>query len=200
MSAHIDGVFFINLDRRSDRLKEFLGEMEILDLLSERFSAIDRSPGIVGCGYSHLAVLKLAKERGYRNVLIFEDDFELLVTKGEFWKQIRLFFDTIIDYDVVMLSYNIEKSEPFNDICFRVLSASTASGYIVNSRFYDKLIELYDKSFPLLESTRKHWIYANDQVWKTLQPLSKWYGFSVRLGKQRRSYSDNSLQIMDFGC
>ena len=199
MSAHIDGVFFINLDRRVDRLAEISEELSLMGIEGERFSAVDRSPGILGCGLSHLSVLKLARERGYRNVLIFEDDFTFLVSKQVFWRQIRMFFDTIVDYDVVMLSYNAEESMNHNELCFRVLSASTASGYIVNSRFFDALIRLYEEAMPLLESTGKHWIYANDQVWKRLQPDAKWYGFCLRLGKQRRSYSDNSLQVMDFG-
>ena len=199
MSAHIDGVFFINLDRRVDRLAEISEELSLMGIEGERFSAVDRSPGILGCGLSHLSVLKLARERGYRNVLIFEDDFTFLVSKEVFWRQIRMFFDTIVDYDVVMLSYNAEESMNHNELCFRVLSASTASGYIVNSRFFDALIRLYEEAMPLLESTGKHWIYANDQVWKRLQPDAKWYGFCLRLGKQRRSYSDNSLQVMDFG-
>ena len=77
MSAHIDGVFFINLDRRVDRLAEISEELSLMGIEGERFSAVDRSPGILGCGLSHLSVLKLARERGYRNVLIFEDDFTL---------------------------------------------------------------------------------------------------------------------------
>jgi len=197
MSAHIDGVFYINLDRRPDRLAEISEELSLLGLSAERFPGIDRKPGILGCGLSHLGVLKLARARGYRNVMIFEDDFTLLVTKNEFWRQIRLFFDTVLDYDVVMLSYNVEKSVPYNDLCFRIESATTASGYIVNSQFFDALISLYEEAMPLLESTSQHWFYANDQVWKRLQPGAKWYGFCLRLGKQRRSYSDNSLQMMD---
>ena len=200
MSAHIDGVFYINLDKRDDRNAEVLLEFDKVGLAVERFSGIEMKPGIVGCGYSHLAVLKLARERGYKNVLIFEDDFEFLVSKSEFWKQINQFFSSNVDYDVLMLSYNLEKSAPVNDIFFKVLAATTASAYIVNSCFYDELITLYEKNMPLLLATGQHWIYANDQIWKSLQPLRKWYGFCVRIGKQRRSYSDNSLQIMDFGC
>jgi hypothetical protein len=94
-----------------------------------------------------------------------------------------------------MLSYNLIKSEPHpnTNIKFldKVIEAQTASGYIVNNSMYDKLIELYEWAIPLLESTKQHWIYSNDQIWKKLQKNNKWYCFTTRIGKQRPSYSDN---------
>lgn len=191
-NTHFGGVFYINLERREDRRVEIEKELEGAGLQFERFNAFDRKPGIVGCGLSHLAVLKEARDRGLPNVLIFEDDFEFLVNKEEFWTKINTFFDMRIPYDVLMFSYNIESSTPFNDLVCIVGAATTASAYVVNSYFYDALIELYEENFPLLESTGKHWIYANDQIWKKLQPKARWYAFNTRLGRQRGSYSDNS--------
>jgi GR25 family glycosyltransferase involved in LPS biosynthesis len=156
--------------------------------------------GIVGCGYSHLAVLKAARSLGLKNVLILEDDFEFLVSKSDFQKALSDFFALDIHYDVLMLSYNIQRAQPFNGIVQRVYEAQTASGYIVNSAFYDRLIDLYETHIPLLEQTGMHWIHANDQIWKQLQgDASAWYAFNTRLGRQRASYSDNSLQFMDYG-
>lgn len=196
---NLGGVFYINLEKRKDRLLQIENELTTYGLPFERFEAIEMKPGIVGCGYSHLAVLKEARERGLPNVLIFEDDFEFIVDKTEFWSQINRFFEMRIPYDVLMFSYNIESSSPFNDLVFKVEAATTASAYLVNSYFYDDLIDLYDENIPLLKSTGKHWIYANDQIWKKLQPAAKWYAFNTRLGRQRGSYSDNSLEFMDRG-
>lgn len=193
------GVFFINLAKRVDRRKLIEAEMEKMDIEAERFEGIERSPGIVGCGYSHLSVLKEARDRGYKNVLIFEDDFEFVVDKETFWNELQQFFRSGVQYDVLMLSYNIEKAEKFNNQVDKIIAMTTASGYIVNSNFIDKLIELYEENLPLLEQTGKHWLYANDQVWKQLQPQSQWFAFKRRLGRQRGSYSDNSLQWMDYG-
>lgn len=195
----LGGVFFINLAKRADRRVLIEGELEKMDIEAERFEGIERSPGIVGCGYSHLSVLKEARDRGYKNVLIFEDDFEFIVDKETFWNEIRSFFRSGVEYDVIMLSYNIEKAESFNDQLHKIIAMTTASGYIVNSNFLDTLIELYETNLPLLEQTGKHWLYANDQVWKQLQPQSRWFAFKKRLGRQRGSYSDNSLQWMDYG-
>ena len=99
-----------------------------------------------------------------------------------------------------MLSYNLIKSSMTFEIPFltKVLEVQTASGYIVNESIYDKLIELYEYALPLLNSTRQHWIYANDQIWKQLQLTSNWYCFTKRLGKQRASYSDNDKSFCDY--
>jgi hypothetical protein len=132
-------------------------------------------------------------------VLIFEDDFEFVVTPDEFWKAINGFFAKGLRYDVLMLSHLIKKSFPFDNDLVKVNEAQTASGYLVNSYFYDVIIDLYEKNLPILETTGKHWIYANDQIWKEIQASYTWYGFIKRLGRQRASFSDNSLEFMDRG-
>jgi GR25 family glycosyltransferase involved in LPS biosynthesis len=124
---NIDRMYYINLDRRGDRRGEVEAEFTKMGLTVERFSAIDRKPGIVGCGLSHLAVLKLARERGLKNVLIFEDDFQFLITKAEFEELLTDFFTSSVAYDVVMLGYSLEQKAEFNDMVHKVVSASTAS-------------------------------------------------------------------------
>jgi GR25 family glycosyltransferase involved in LPS biosynthesis len=191
--------FYINLDRRKDRREEFMKEAELLGFPVERFPAIARTPGILGCGLSHLAVLKLARERKLPAVLIFEDDFQLLVSPEEFRRQITTVLEQEASWDVLMLSYNLNAFVPHSPHLLKVLDCQTASGYIVHSRFYDTLINLYETAMPALEKTGRHWDYANDQVWKQLQPKAAWYAFKTRLGKQRPSFSDNSGSHTDYG-
>ena len=171
MSHHIAKIIYINLERRSDRLHEITEELTTFNLEGERFNAISNSNGIVGCGYSHLEVLKLAKQRGYKNILILEDDFTFLIPKEQFEKELAMLFEHNIPFDVCMLAYNLMESEAsvHGPFLKRVLSAQTASAYLVNSTYYDKLIDLYDVAIPVLEKTGQHWIYANDQIWKRLQ-------------------------------
>jgi len=191
--------FYINLDRRKDRREEFTREAAALGFPVERFPAIERSPGILGCGLSHLAVLKLAKERQLPAVLIFEDDFELLVSPEEFKNQLTAAIAEEGSWDVLMLSYHLNASAPHSDRLLKVLDGQTASGYIVHSRFYDTLISLYESAMTSLEKTGRHWDYANDQVWKQLQPKAAWYAFKTRLGRQRASFSDNTGTFMNYG-
>jgi glycosyl transferase family 25 len=204
MSHHIDKIFYINLKTRPDRKAEIEQDLQNFGLEAERFEAIHTPDfGIYGCGLSHLAVLKLAKERNYRNVLILEDDFEFLVTKDEFQDQLQQFFASSREYNVCMLAYDVRE----RDTSFphdagnveRLLFAQTAAGYLVNCNYYDKLIELYESALPQLIETRRHWDYANDIVWRSLQQNDKWFYFTNRIGKQRASYSDNSGKFADYG-
>lgn len=194
MSKNIDHIFYINLDKRTDRREHIELELAKYNLTAERYSAISTPhSGIIGCSISHLNVLKLAKERGYKNVLILEDDFEFLITKEEFEETMRLFFEDKIDFDVTMLSYIIQESEELPNCNYlrKVLNGQTASGYLVNGKYLDVLIELYEYSTKELERTNEHWLYGNDACWKTLQPTGKWYYFIQKIGKQISDYSDN---------
>jgi glycosyl transferase family 25 len=199
---NIDHIFYINLDRRQDRRNEIEAELAAMNIIAERFSAIPHNSGIVGCTQSHLAVLKLAKSRGYRNVLIFEDDFTFIVKKQAFDSYIEDFFKGNIPFDVLMLAYNINEGRietvSNNLIVNRILSASTASGYLVSKHYLDTLIELYEWAIPLLESTQHHWLYANDRAWSSLQLRDIWYALPEKIGKQRAGWSDNAECWMDY--
>ena len=200
MSHNIYKIFYINLDKRTDRREQIEEELRKYGLEGERYSAIHTpEAGIVGCGYSHLNVLKLAKERGYKNVLILEDDFEFVVPKEVVEDSLQRFFDASIPYDVLLISYIIQKSEDVPKYPFlrKIIDGQTASGYLVDQHYYDVLIQLYEWAIPLLESTGSHWEYANDLVWKRLQPDGNWFYFTKRLGVQRPSYSDNKQTFVD---
>ena len=202
MSHNIDKIIFINLEKRKDRLLEIENELDKFNLEYERFNAIEHECGIVGCGFSHLAVLKIAKEKNYKNILILEDDFTFIVTKEEFEMELNRFFNNVSEYDVCMISCNVKEKETIDKLPFidRIIFGQTASGYIVNNHYFDKLIELYEYNIPLLEKTREHWTYANDIVWKQLQEKDKWFFINKRIGKQRAGYSDNNERYCDYDC
>ena len=203
MSNNIDKIIYINLERRKDRKEHIENELHNYGLNFERYEAIEIKVGCnqsqVGCNISHLNVLKLARERNYKNILILEDDFTFIVSKEEFENQLTLFFNENIDYNVCMLSYNLNDSEKTNyDFIVKALDVQTASGYIVNSNYYDKLIALYEWAYPILSATGEHWIYANDQVWKRYQRDDKFYCFTLRIGKQMDGYSDNAGSFVSY--
>jgi GR25 family glycosyltransferase involved in LPS biosynthesis len=200
MSHNIDHIFFINLDKRPDRLAEIEEELKAYDLTAERFAAhYHPTIGLVGCTKSHVACLKMAKERGYKRVLILEDDFHFLVDKVTMEEQLSLLFDQQVPFDVCMLAYNLIRGEPSTEYPFlqRVREAYTASAYIIQDHYYDTLIHLWEWANPQLEATNHHWIYANDQIWKQLQEKDTFYCYTMRLGKQRPSFSDNNGNFVD---
>jgi len=200
--SKIDGIIYINLDKRTDRRQEIEDEFARYGIQAERFSAIETPRrGIVGCTYSHLAVYKLAKERGYKNVLIFEDDFVFMATKAAFYRNLQQLLDSSIDYQLCMLAYNNTQSPKPTQYPFlmKTVEAQTASAYLVHHTFYDRIIELFEWAAHLLEETNEHWNYANDQVWKKYQndETIGWYCFKERIGKQQDGYSDNSEQFIE---
>ena len=65
--------YLINLDDQPDRLENSKKVLESINQPFERFPGIKHSRGIVGCGMSHLKLLKRIKPRN----LILEDDIEL---------------------------------------------------------------------------------------------------------------------------
>jgi glycosyl transferase family 25 len=203
MSHNIDHIFYINLAHRQDRRTEIERELDGFGLKYERFEAI-HTPGCgsIGCSYSHLGVLKLARERGYKNVLILEDDFKFVVSKSEFEDGLAALFGLPEQFDVCMLGYNLQRGEVLPNLPWltKVYEAQTTSAYLVHNSMYDHLIDLYEWSSPLMDSTREHWNYACDQSWKRYQSGANWYCFTKRMGIQRPSYSDATDRFEDYQC
>lgn len=197
---NIEAVFYINLESRQDRKQNIESELNILGIKYERFNAIPTPGfGILGCGLSHLAVIELAKQRGYQNVLILEDDTHFVLNREEINQVLNRFFSQNIEYNVLFLSYVIYQGEKTEySFLTRGLHTTTATAYIVNSNYYDQLIELYRFSTKRLEQTREHWNYANDLVWKDLQSKDKWYCIHPIIAIQQSGYSDNSMSYQDY--
>ena len=82
MTENISHIFYINLEKRIDRRIQIEDELTKMGFKFERFNAIENTHNGLGCCYSHLKIIKTAKERGYKNVLIFEDDFIFEVSKN----------------------------------------------------------------------------------------------------------------------
>ena len=186
MSHSIDKIVYINLDKHIEKRNLIENQLRYFALPFERFSAINNPYYGIGCAESHLAVLKMAREKKYKNILIFEDDFVFTVTKEEFENEMTNLFTQVPDFDVCMLAYNLQKGDVSQEYPFLLknIEAQTTSAYLVNHTIYDDLINLYEESNVLLEKTKQHWIYANDQIWKPMQLVKKWYCIHPRLGKQ----------------
>ena len=74
---YFDFIYCINLNRRRDRWKKVQKEFERMGVLHKvfRFDAIENfENGHIGCALSHRNIIQDAKIKGYKNILIFEDD------------------------------------------------------------------------------------------------------------------------------
>lgn len=189
----IDKVVYINLEKRPDRnirMKEMLKSFGDKVL---RFNAIEDSPGYLGCSQSHIAVLEMAIANNWKNVLIFEDDVEWNKFERNY---LRLeFLATKYPYDVILLGGVCVYKHP-ND---RLISSQTASGYLVSSNYYRKLLENFKEGYDLLKSTDHHILYALDQYWKNLQAKDTWYIIAEPcMIYQKADYSDIEKRPVDY--
>ncbi|MCK9416222.1 hypothetical protein M0Q97_06150 [Candidatus Dojkabacteria bacterium] len=76
-----EAIYVINLDERIDRWEHAQEEFKKAGILDrvQRFSGIRDADGRLGIIKSNLAIIKIAKEKKLKNVLIFEDDVQFIV-------------------------------------------------------------------------------------------------------------------------
>jgi hypothetical protein len=184
--AALDGVHsvVINLDKRSDRLRQFLKH-------NRPYGDYLRVPGVVdkfcpwkGCTQAHMKCVALAKQQLWDSVLILEDDFDFCVSPAHLQSQMHHVLTFHPDFDVVMLAFkHVEPPTPVDDQLQHCTKAVGGAGYWVRHTMYDTLLETFTRS---LEKTNK----PLDVEWLPLQASHKWLAFTKRLGTQRPSYSD----------
>ena len=68
--------YVINLDKRPDRWIQINKLFSNIPFVLERFSAINHTEGMKGCGLSHSALIQMAKNNNLPSSLIMEDDCE----------------------------------------------------------------------------------------------------------------------------
>lgn len=200
---NVEAIVYINLDKRKDRLEHMCMELEKIPGLDpkkiHRFAAIE--DGLVGCLKSHLAVVQMAVEKKWTNVLIFEDDFtweegdleHSFARMAEFWKHHQA------DFGFIQLAHiGLKESSEIEDEpgLYRVFSATNAAGYWVHERAYAALIRVYEAACEPLAATHAHWLYSNDIVWDKVRSALPTYAFFPRLGYQCAGYSDLGLSFL----
>jgi GR25 family glycosyltransferase involved in LPS biosynthesis len=197
MWEFIDKIVFINLESRKDRLEHM--QLVCNKFPSEkviRFNAIEtKGCGLIGCGKSHVGVVEMAIENNWKNVLILEDDVEWNKFEEGYEKLEKL---VERDYDVILLGGIIKGDNSYDKETSRVNCVQTMSSYLVNSKFYTKLLNNLKEGITKLEIAREHWLYGCDQYWKHLQPHHNFYIIVPNLMYQRNEYSDNAETYVDY--
>ncbi len=187
---YIMNVFYINLDSRTDRKQLVENELNELEWKYERFPAIEKEDGRLGCSMSHLRVLMMAKERNLDYVVILEDDIHF--QKPRFFNE---HFKKAIthDFDVLLIAGNIRPpiTPTDNPNLFRVQKSYTTTGYIVKNHYYDKLIQNYKMGIlQLMKNPEQMGRYEIDVFWDTLQQKDNWFIIMPRTVTQLVDYSD----------
>jgi GR25 family glycosyltransferase involved in LPS biosynthesis len=191
---------FINLDERTDRLAHVTAEFEKMGIVAERVKATKMATGAVGCTMSHIRCLELAKQRGYEQVFICEDD--ITFTNPELFKaNLEKFYDNDeIMWDLLIIGgNNVPPYLQLVDYCARVFYCQTTTGYVVKKHYYDTLLENFKESArQLMRNPKNHSTYALDMYWKRLQMQDFWYMITPPTVTQYESYSDIENRVVDY--
>lgn len=204
--AIIDKFVYINLDKREDRKKEILHELELLTIPVEK---IQRVAGVYipknghkGCIQSHILALKMAQMNNWTNIAIFEDDAHMVADPT---KTIAAINDAIAElptnWDVLMLATANKKDTilPDKKHINKLNAATTGTAYLVNAKYYAKLILLFEYCNSMMTPDKwgknnNHEPYALDQKWMELQDHDNWFCTKDDLFIQRNSKSTTNAK------
>jgi GR25 family glycosyltransferase involved in LPS biosynthesis len=193
----MDKIVYINMvsraDRRSAIQQEFkrvgFNEDNIVRFPASSYNGCPNS----GCLLSHANALEMAYDKDYKNVLILEDDFVFIDDVAKIHADIDAFFSLNIEWDVVMFTTCAAVvSEKTNALISRISSSGNGAGYLVNRSMMLELSMLFKAHVEDLYTTKQHWVFQNDILWKSVMPTSQWYMFNHYLGYQKQGYSDLS--------
>lgn len=187
----IKHALYINLDTRTDRKEHVERQLKLIGVKADRFNAIRLPNGALGCSMSHLKCIELAKANGWPHLFLVEDD--ITFTKPSvFTKQLNKFLKNHCDFDMCLLAgNNIPPYEKIDDTCIQIHSCQTTTGYIIQSHYYDTLINNYREGIKkLMSDPLNKTSYAIDRYWFQLQQRDKWYLITPLTVIQREDYSD----------
>ena len=201
---YIDHIYIINLAHRTDRWDKCIDQLtkykikNYTQFQAIRPEALDTQPihyyntmsnqtnekyiiGALGCKLSHLAVIKDAKQKQYKSILILEDDF-LLTTN--FLNKLTISLHNITKMHktntMCYLGFGRGKVNPTNmHHIVKLDGVLTTHAYILYSPFYDTVINALEKSSCEI-----------DICYSDLQKQYKIYGVFPVLVTQRRDFSD----------
>jgi GR25 family glycosyltransferase involved in LPS biosynthesis len=184
-NAGIDFEIYYGLDCTHGIPKEFnIGYKHGIDEIKPGF--LTNKPGAFGCLMSHLGIIKIAKERGYENILVFEDDIALSKDFVElFSKKIN---DLPEDWWLIYLGGSghtldaeAKVTTKITDHISKTVGTSTTSSYAIHSRAFDKVI-----------NDNRYKQCAIDQFYKIIQNQLPCYVMRPNIAWQRAGYTDIS--------
>lgn len=228
---YFDKFLIINLEKDKKRLQDTISQLLEYGVNRNKIVRIDaiyeRWNGHLGCGKSHVKALEYAITNNLNNVVILEDDFNITSDVNTVNKLITTFVSNIKDWDVLdfapchankkdILTEPTSKLpsiqrrrwalNPFASIISRLKSGTCATGYAVNRKYYDILLQNRKESVKLLqkqtddylekckkENNCKRCMYASgiaiDQYHNRIQEKHNWYAFKSDIADQNRGGS-----------
>lgn len=192
---------FINLEARTDRrhlIEEELCSMGFVNV--ERFQAISRKDGSLGCAESHIRVLESLLDRPEPLFMICEDDLTFSSDRGKLEALIEE-FRSRPRLDVLCVAYRLRAPRLRISRTLAVAnSVQTASCYILRRPAVATVLESFRESRAMLLAGEPKTIASIDVHWKKVQRNSLFFAIpNNRIARQRPSFSDIALKVKDYG-
>jgi GR25 family glycosyltransferase involved in LPS biosynthesis len=166
VNNYFDHVYVLNLNDRIDRLIKVTNKLNSLGINFTRFEAIngtkfegkkyvkkifqsDKDNYAMGCCLSHKNIVKDAKQKGYKNILILEDDVMFCKNFNIWFQNLRL----IKDWKLLYLGTSQYKWH--NIICkndqyfYRANYSYGTFAYGINNSVYDDILSFNIEEMPI---------------------------------------------------
>jgi GR25 family glycosyltransferase involved in LPS biosynthesis len=201
LHKYFDKVFLINLKRRPDRLEQAKKECEKIGLEYELFEAIDGdtlniiienkslywNKAALGILLSNYNIIKIAKEKNYKSILILEDDIEFdsnfisILEKN--WSNIPSNWETFF-----LGTNHIKKPIHVIDDIYKITSSYSLHCYAIKSTVYDIF----------LNAIRYPNKPIDEYMANVIHPRGFSYCISPAIAYQKASYSDILKRNVDY--
>lgn len=194
---YFDHSYLINLERRPDRKERALSECVKVGLKPEVYKAVDGTvedisftnpyrvhpvswnPNAAGLALTTIGILEEAKRKGYKSILILEDDIE-------FHPQINQIVDENmkdLPSDWEMMQFGVRHVKPPQRVTFRIFrirEGDCLHCYAMNHTVYDVMLEEIKKMERQIDLITK----------QSIQPRGKSYCLMPNFAYQRPDWSD----------
>ena len=221
---HLDGIdiiYWINLDRSSDR-RETMEKMFQDDVFSgiqnKRISAVDgndeeyvynqftvynynATAKEYACTLSHLNAIKEFNESKYDVALILEDDCTLELKK--YWKKSikEIIQNAPNDWEIIMLNYIIlpGNDHPFliwnNDSDYTEILPSSCLSYIINKKGSNNIIKIEDNKYVINDNIHH---VADSYIYKSAKTYCYKYPMFIYPKENDSNISDGHNGINEY--
>lgn len=143
-----DGVFCVNLDKRTDRWAHATKQADQYGFADKlmRYSAIENKDNPSrGNHFSHANILEISKIEQFKNVLIFEDDCEFLLMPSEVKLYLSLAIEQLPeDWHMLYLGCNMDQYYAYqtNNNLAKLKGCFSTHAYAINHTLFNKLIDI----------------------------------------------------------
>lgn len=164
VNEYFDHVYLLNLNRRIDRLEKVSKKLKQFNIKFERFNAIDgndinnfipttllKNKFEYACLLSHISILKDAKEKKYKRILVFEDDIMISENFNEHFQKVKglddweMLYLGAAQYDLPNKNYNWDNIKFKNGFYIANITIG-AFAYGINFNIYDKIINYFNNN------------------------------------------------------